>query len=150
MFRVVELAAGETHPIRRAVLRDGTPDDRVEFDGDDDPDTIHLGVQAEDGSVITIGTWIPRRYPDRPGHLAHQLRGMATLPSRRGSGAGDLLLHAGLDRCVAAGSTLVWARARDTAIGFYTERGFEVVGVGYVDLATGLAHHDVVRQLADG
>ncbi|MGA1594495.1 MAG: hypothetical protein ACO371_07620 [Ilumatobacteraceae bacterium] len=47
----------------------------------------------------------------------------------------------------ALGAELVWARARDTALTFYTSRGFEVFGEGYVDLSTGLPHHDVIRLL---
>ncbi|NNE13060.1 MAG: GNAT family N-acetyltransferase [Ilumatobacter sp.] len=148
MFTVVDLTARETHPIRRSVLRNDTPDDRVEFDGDDRPDTIHLGARTRSGGeLVAISTWIPRRYPDLPDRAGHQLRGMATLPHHRGSGIASMLLDAGLERCVLAGSTVVWARARDTALDFYVARGFEAVGPGFVDLTTGLPHHDVVRHV---
>lgn len=146
MFAVVELSAEQTHPIRRAVLRNDTPDDDVVFDGDDRPDTIHLGVEV-DGGLVAISTWLVRRYPDLPDREAHQLRGMATLPERRGSGAGRLLLAAGLDRCRAVGSAVVWARARVTALDFYVSHGFEPVGVEYVDLTTRLPHRDIVRHI---
>ena len=145
---VVDLAARDTHPLRRSVLRNDTLDDRVEFDGDDLPDTIHLGVlDRTSGDVVAISTWIVRRYPDRPDRAAHQLRGMATQPDRRGTGIASMLLDAGLQRCRTTGSTVVWARARNTALDFYLARGFEAVGVGYVDLATGLPHHDVICDL---
>lgn len=146
MLTVVQLEPAETHPIRRAVLRNDTPDDRVEFDGDELADTLHLGVD-DDGELVAISTWLVRRYPDLPEHPGHQLRGMATLPARRGSGVGAMLLEAGLDRCRSAGSELVWARARETALGFYLAHGFETVGVGYVDLTTALPHRDIVRRL---
>lgn len=147
MFTVVELDAEQTHPIRRAVLRNDTPDTAVVFDGDDLADTIHLGIEA-DGELVAIGTWIVRRYPDLPGHAAHQLRGMAARPGHRGAGLGSLLLESGVDRCRAAGSTVVWARARVSALDFYVARGFEPIGVEYVDLTTGLPHRDIVRHLA--
>ena len=44
---------------------------------------------------------------------------------------------------------MVWARARDTALPFYARHGFSTVGVGYVDLTTGLPHHDVIREITD-
>lgn len=146
MFTVVELSAEKTHPIRRTVLRNDTPDTSVVFDGDELADTMHLGVEHE-GELVSIGTWLVRRYPDLPQHAAHQLRGMATLPEHRGSGLGALLLAAGVERCRQRGSTVVWARARVTALGFYLAHGFEPVGAEYVDLTTGLPHRDIVRNL---
>ena len=44
-------------------------------------------------------------------------------------------------------SPLVWARARDTALAFYVRHGFRVTGDGFVDEATQLPHHVVVRRL---
>jgi predicted GNAT family N-acyltransferase len=72
---------------------------------------------------------------------------MATVDSMRGSGLGARLLLAGIEQCRAAGATLVWARARDAALGFYARHGFTTVGPGYVDLTTGLPHHDVIHEI---
>ncbi|MEO6651610.1 MAG: GNAT family N-acetyltransferase [Ilumatobacteraceae bacterium] len=140
---IVELTPEQTHPIRRAVLRDGTASDAVEFDGDHAPGTFHLGVVV-DGGLVAISSWMERRYPDLPGHAGHQLRGMATLAERRGDGLGARMLEAGLERASVAGSTVVWARARSTALAFYERHGFERRGDQYTDLTTGLAHHDIV------
>lgn len=143
---IVAIAAVDTHDLRRRVLRDGTPSAEVRWDGDDEPTTFHLGVQA-DGHLIAISTWLRRRYPDRPAEEAFQLRGMATEPSSRGSGVSGRLLQAGLDRCAARGATLVWARARVDALTFYTRHGFEAVGSEYTDLTTGLRHRDILRSV---
>ena len=70
---------------------------------------------------------------------------MATSVPARGSGAAGLVLTEGLRRCAEVGSTVVWARARVTALGFYERHGFETRGDEYVDLTTGLAHRDIVR-----
>ncbi|HEY3483837.1 MAG TPA: GNAT family N-acetyltransferase [Ilumatobacteraceae bacterium] len=145
-LRVIELTAEQTHPLRRRVLRDGTPSDEVRFEGDDLATTLHLGVVAGD-EIVAISTWRPKPYPDRPAQAGVQLRGMASAPEVRGSGAATLLLRAGLDRAAAEGAELVWARARDTALGFYAANGFATVGRGYVDLTTGLPHHDIVLHL---
>jgi len=143
MIRVVELTAVQTHELRTSLLRDGTDSDEVVFDGDDERTTFHLGATNDD-QLVSISSWMCRRYPDLPGHVGHQLRGMATIPAARGSGAGAGLLLAGLDRCSRLGSTVVWARARVTALSFYERHGFETRGHEYVDLTTGLPHHDIV------
>lgn len=144
MIEVVVLTAEETHPLRRALLRDGTASDEVEFEGDDLDTTWHLGAQLA-GRLISISSWMQRRYPDLPDHAGHQLRGMATAPDARAIGASTAVLRAGLVRCAAAGSSIVWARARVTAVSFYEREGFEIRGDEYVDLTTGLPHRDVVR-----
>jgi predicted GNAT family N-acyltransferase len=143
MTRVVEIEADETHDLRRSLLRDGTPSDQVAFEGDDDDTTFHLGVFVDD-TLVAISTWMSRRYPDLPGHPGHQLRGMATAPTARGTGVSDDMLVSGLGRCGEVGSTVVWARARVGALSFYQRHGFEIRGHEYVDLTTGLPHRDIV------
>ena len=142
-MRLVDLAPSDTHDLRRRVLRVGTVTTSVVFDGDDT--AVHLGL-VDDG-VVAVSSWFKRRHPDRPALTGFQLRGMAVEPERAGSGLGSRLLAGGVERMSALGAELVWARARDTALTFYTFRGFEVFGEGYVDLSTGLPHHDVIRLL---
>jgi len=145
-LELVELRPDDTHALRRTVLRTGTVSDEVVFDGDELATTFHLGIRA-DGELVAISTWMQRPYPDRPADAAFQLRGMATVDTLRGSGLGARLLTAGIERCRAAGAALVWARARDTALRFYEQHGFTTAGRGYVDLTTGLPHHDVIKPL---
>jgi GNAT superfamily N-acetyltransferase len=147
LVRVVDVTAEDTYPLRRRVLRDGTASDVVTFDGDHLATTFHLGVRLDD-ELVAVSTWLERPYPDRPAEHAFQVRGMATAPDHQGKGYGARLLAAGLVRCESAGATLVWARARDTALAFYTAHGFVTTGLGYVDLTTGLPHHDVLRSLS--
>lgn len=143
---VAEITAEDTHELRRAVLRSGTLTTDVRFDDDHAPTTFHLGVRI-DGLLVAVSTWIERRHPDHPHLEGSQIRGMATDPERRGTGLGSLLLTAGIDRLTAEGGDLVWARARDSALGFYLAHGFDTFGRGYTDLTTGLPHHDVVRRI---
>lgn len=143
MIRVVDLAADQTHELRRTQLRGGVGGDAVVFEGDDEPTTFHLGATIA-GEIVSISTWLTRRYPDLPAHGGHQLRGMATAPAARGSGVSAVLLRAGLARCADRGSTLVWARSRVAALSFYERHGFEPRGHEYVDLTTGLPHRDIV------
>jgi predicted GNAT family N-acyltransferase len=145
--QIVEIAAGDTHSLRRSVLRDGTTSDQVTFDGDDESTTFHLGV-LDGGSLVAISTWMARRYPDLPALTGYQLRGMAIDTAHRSGGIGSLLLVAGLDRCRSQAAEVIWARARMSALGFYERHGFETRGPEYTDLTTGLPHIDIVRQLA--
>ena len=140
---IVELTPEETHPLRLAVLRFDTPTTEVVFPEDTWNGALHLGVRI-DGELVATSSWIPREHSGRP---AVQLRGMATAHAVQGTGIGALLLNAGCERYHAAGESLVWARARDAALVFYLRNGFEVEGDGFVDHATQLPHHLVLRRL---
>jgi ABC-type nitrate/sulfonate/bicarbonate transport system ATPase subunit/predicted N-acetyltransferase YhbS len=143
-YSIVELTPTETHPLRAAVLRNDTPSRELRLDGDDEPTTVHLGVRDGAGRLIAISTWL-RRPPPGSERDGVQLRAMATAPDVRGQGAGDLLLDAGITRARAAQPDVVlWARARDTALGFYRRHGFEVVEPGFVDETTAIPHHVIL------
>jgi len=142
-MEVTQITAEQTHPLRLAVLRAGTPTKEVAFAEDTWPGTVHLGVLA-DGQLIAVSSWIPRPLGDRPGV---QLRGMATAAHLQGTGVGGLLLEEGCRRCAAQGTITVWARARDAALAFYVRHGFVVQGDGFIDDTTQLPHHLVVRAL---
>jgi len=142
--RVIELTAVQTHPLRLDVLRRGTPHRDVDFPEDELASTLHLGVEL-DGVVVGVSTWIDNPYPDLPASRGAQLRGMATAPHLQGHGIGAALLETGVARMFASGHDLVWARARDTALGFYERHDFVRRGPGYVDVVTLIPHHDIVR-----
>ncbi len=153
--RVVEIEATDTYPLRRRVLRTGTISTEVAFAGDDEG--FHLGVvEAVDGDtggdsqLVAIASWLAVDAPERPGRPAYQLRGMATDPSRRGTGTGRLLLDAGLTRAAALGAEVVVANARVSALGFYLTCGWQTVGDEYLDTTTtGLPHQRIMLDLAD-
>lgn len=150
--RIAEITAADTATIRDEVLRRGTPSDSVEFPGDHDPSTLHLGAYA-DGELVAISTWLQRLdppaevlWPGDDGVVTVQLRGMATVERCRGTGLGMRLVDAGLDHARRIGARVVWARARDTALGFYEHAGFEVVGDGFLQPETQLPHHLIRRR----
>ncbi len=131
--------------MRAAVLRNDTPSRELVLDGDDEPSTFHLGVRDRDGQLVAVSTWLRRSPPGHDGTAGVQLRAMATAPAVRGRGAGDALLDAGIARARAtAPNAVVWARARDSALGFYVRHGFEVVEPGFVDETTALPHHVIL------
>jgi predicted GNAT family N-acyltransferase len=126
---VEEVAAGLTYPLRGAVLRPGRP---VEIPGDDAPTTFHLAARTAEGQVVGVVRFHPNPCPWRPDAVsAWQLRGMATDPAVRGTGAGRALVAEGLARVVRLGADLVWCDARAAAAGFYERMGFRVVTEPY-------------------
>jgi predicted GNAT family N-acyltransferase len=125
---VEEVPAGVTYPLRGAVLRPGRP---VEIAGDDDADTFHLAARIPSGQVVGVVRFHPHPCPWQPARSAWQLRGMATDPAVRSTGAGRALVIEGLARVAAKGGDLVWCDARAAAAGFYERMGFTVVTEPY-------------------
>jgi predicted GNAT family N-acyltransferase len=122
---VDEVPPEVTYALRAAVLR---PDGgAITWAGDEDPATFHLAACAGD-RVVGVVRFSPATCPWRPEARAPwQLRGMATEPDVRGTGAGRALVVEGLARVAARGGDLVWCDARVPAVGFYERMGFTVV-----------------------
>jgi predicted GNAT family N-acyltransferase len=122
---VEEVPVDVVLPLRSAVLRDGGP---AGLPGDDDPATVHLAARTPDGGVVGVVRLAPAPCPWRPDARAPwQLRGMATDPAVRGSGAGRALVAASLALVAQRGGDLLWCDARVTAAAFYERMGLTVV-----------------------
>jgi GNAT superfamily N-acetyltransferase len=133
-IHVVSIAAEDTWPLRRRVLRPHQEGDAVVLGGDDDPRAAHLGARDASGTIVGIATISPQACPwapDRAG--AWRLRGMATADEQRGRGVGALVLGAALRHARERGASLVWCNARVGALVFYGRAGFVAAGERYVD-----------------
>jgi GNAT superfamily N-acetyltransferase len=119
---VRQITAAESRELRRSVLRPGMPSGSAQ-PGEDQPGAVHLG--AYDGKdLLSACVIFPEPCPWLPGEHAWRLRGMATEPRHRGSGAGTAVLH-GAERIARAdGATVLWCMARETAVGFYLRHGW--------------------------
>ena len=144
---VEQVPVEDIYELRFEVLRRDTPSDNVRFAQDEDPETRHLAVRDENGTVVAASTWSPRPFPDRPDAPAVQLRGMAVSADHRGRGLGAAMIAAGLADARRRGAGLVWANARDSALDFYVANGFTVVGDGFRTTDTDLPHHRIIQQL---
>ncbi len=143
---VERLTIEQIMPLRVRVLRKGTPITHAHYAEDTYEDVVHLGI-VRDGDVIATSTWFTKECPEQPGVTAVQLKGMAVDDTLQTSGLGKQLIDAGITHARAHEAQLVWARARDTAVGFYEKCGFSVVGEGFIDEPTGMPHHIVVRTI---
>jgi len=144
---VVPIPSLRTRPLRQRVLR---PHQRVEdlfFDGDDDVATMHFGAFLNVDSPgalpvqepIGIASMYNKPAPEKwaaagrgiTGPAAWQLRGMATSPEHRGTGAGGLLLQACLAWAREHQGSIFWCNARVGVRGFYERYGLAVHGEPY-------------------
>ena len=142
--RVVRITTDDLLPLRMAVLRDGTPSQDPTYKQDNFPGCVHLGIY-EKTELVACSSWIPQAWPLDETRSAIQLKGMAVAKRVQGSGIGAELLRAGIRHCEDHGAHYIWARARDSALNFYTQNGFDVLGEQFVDEATGMSHHLVMK-----
>lgn len=143
---VQQLSIEEIMALRIRVLRKDTPVTHADYPEDSYPDAVHLGV-VRNGDVIGTSTWFLKECPEHLGTPAMQLKGMAVDDVLQTRGVGRQLIEAGIAVATERGAHIVWARARDTAIGFYEKCGFTVIGEGFTDGPTAMPHHIVVRSL---
>ena len=144
--RVTELSLQDILPLRVEVLRKGTPATECSYPEDSYGDAVHLGIVRQ-SRVIATSTWFTKQCPLVVDVAAMQLKGMAVAENLHGEGLGEQLIAAGIDIAKDRGVSLVWARARDSALGFYVKCDFVAVGDGFIDEPTGMPHHIVVRRL---
>jgi len=132
--------------LRVAILRKDTPATDCNYLEDSYPDVVHFGI-IRDGIAIATSSWFMKECPEKPGVIAMQLKGMAVAENLQGVGLGALLIDAGVELANERGATIAWARARDSAMGFYERLGFASTGAGFMDGPTAMPHHIVVRTL---
>lgn len=118
----------------------------VVYPGDDDSDTLHLGVY-QGARLVGVASLYREPPPDSlRTTTAWRLRGMAVDPGLRGHGYGAALLRACLEYAVQQGGTLAWCNARSTASGFYRSLGFSQKGDAFELPGIGL-HYFMWRGL---
>ena len=145
-YVVSQVALADIMQLRVAVLRKGTPATDCNYPEDSFPDVVHFAIIHE-GTAVATSTWFMKECPEKPGITAMQLKGMAVADHLQGEGLGALLIDAGIELAMKRGAILTWARARDSALGFYERLGFVSTGDGFIDGPTAMPHHFVVRAL---
>ena len=145
-YTVTSVELTDIMQLRVAVLRKGTPATDCNYPEDNYPDVVHFGIIHE-GNAVATSSWFMKECPEKPGVIAMQLKGMAVADELQGAGLGALLIDAGSALANERGARIAWARARDSAIGFYERLGFVSTGEGFVDGPTAMPHHIVVCTL---
>ena len=164
-YRMAVVQTADILPLRLKVLREGTPSTNPRYEEDDLGITRHIALCDDDDTIVATSTWLPRDFPlgdyELPGIQLPgiqlpgvqlpgvQLKGMAVDHHLQGCGVGAQLLGHGIAYAKSVGAYLVWARARDTALRFYEQNDFVIVGDAFLDAATGMSHHLVVRFIGE-
>ena len=128
MISVREIGAEDTYPIRREELRKNVSLSHV-MKGDDDRETLHLGLYLND-ELVSIASFMKALLPEFEG-LQYQLRGMATSEMHQGKGLGRKLLRSAEERLQKMGVDVLWCNARTKARGFYEKLGYQVMGPSF-------------------
>ncbi|MDQ1515061.1 MAG: hypothetical protein QOE80_891 [Actinomycetota bacterium] len=150
---VEDVEAEATHDLRWRILRNRRAGAPVVFPEDSRAGAFHIAVRDVDetgtgsGAILAVASFIPEEITYRPGRTAVHLRGMAVDGPSQQHGLGRLLVTTVLERLRRDGVAVLWCNARDSAIGFYSRLGFEVVGDGFVLPESGVAHHVMLRDL---
>jgi GNAT superfamily N-acetyltransferase len=131
---VERVSVDDIQNLRVRVLRKGTPVTHAHYPEDSYADAVHLAIR-QDGELCATSTWFSKECPEVPNIPALQLKGMAAL------------IDAGLALARERGAEVVWARARDSALGFYEKCGFIAMGDGFIDEPTNMPHHIVMKCL---
>ena len=122
-----EISPREVQAFRDLVLRLGKSEGRSVYRGDDDPKTLHLGAYVG-ADLVAIATICCEAMPGLLNATTWRLRGMATLDQFRGRGLGKNLAKSCISHAAKHGGTVVWCKARQSAVGFYCSLGFEEQG----------------------
>ncbi len=133
------IPAEATRILRGAILRPGYPLSASVYDGDDAPDTFHMGLSLG-AELVGISSFYSEPMPDAyamqvrledaallEGHH-WRLRGMAIDEGYQGKGYGKILLRAGLAHIAQNGGGWLWCNARSCAFDFYKSLDFRAWG----------------------
>lgn len=145
------IAAVETRALRQMVLRPHQRAEELVFDGDEDPETLHVGAYHEGlmlGVASVSRSEMPGGLGDGPSRWGSRdvwkLRGLAVRPGAQGEGIGRTLLERCLEHVTARGGRLLWCNGRTSARAFYERLGFHTVGQEFTVPHTG-PHYVFVR-----
>ena len=120
---VREVSLADTRELRRRILR---PHETVAaMVAHEHPHGYAVGA-FEHGELVSVGYVMP---DGEPGDW--RVRGMATVPSARGRGAGAAVLDSLVRHARAGGASRVWCNARVGARSLYERAGFAVVSAQF-------------------
>lgn len=127
-INIREIRPEDTYSIRQQILRPGRPFEEVQFSGDTDITTVHLGAFFND-KLVGVASFVSNPHKDFADREQYQLRGMAVLPEVQKMHIGQQLLQWGEvylreQRQV----NFLWCNARESAVDFYRKFNYRTHG----------------------
>lgn len=126
-YHIKIINSEETHQIRHPVLRAGKSIDSCVFEGDNHETTIHLGLYINT-KIIGICSFFKNNNKNIFQEHQYQLRGMAILKEFQGKGLGSTILSYGEIFLKEKKTKTIWCNAREVALHFYKQNGYQVIG----------------------
>jgi predicted GNAT family N-acyltransferase len=124
------ITVNELLAIRNEVLRKGKlSHDECIFPSDSLPGAFHLGYYIGH-ELACIASFHPQSYGEFAG-TGYQLRGMATVATRRDKGFGNQLLNFAIVYLRGQKANYLWCNARKKAFPFYLNTGFEAISAEF-------------------
>ncbi|MEL6271507.1 MAG: GNAT family N-acetyltransferase [Chloroflexota bacterium] len=157
-FTVKRISAEDTRPLRQQLLRQGMPLDRLLYNGDLQPDTLHVGAFAGDKHIgiatvmcqpPNVSKGVPAVHPFPDEMSAFRLRGMAVTDDAQGHGVGAAMLKVCIGHVAEHEGAFLWCDARIAARDFYAKYDFVIIGDEYMVPDVG-PHYFMQRGIAPG
>lgn len=139
------VSAEQTYRLRQTVLGWRIPG--LPLDGN--RHSRHFIIHVSDDLVVGCASCGPSECPEPSlkNHGAFRFWGAAVLHPFQGRGHGTRLLAEVIREAKEQEAGLLWANARESAVPFYLQKGFRVVGGQFVDILSGLTDRRVVLDL---
>jgi GNAT superfamily N-acetyltransferase len=126
-YSIKSISAEETYIIRQAILRAGRPIEDCIFDGDTWESTFHLGLFYK-AYLIGVASYMKNKNVVFSEETQYQLRGMAILKNYQKKGLGKLIITEGEEKLRILNVSRLWFNAREIALRFYKNHGYETQG----------------------
>lgn len=130
-MEIKKISSVETYPVRHDVLRKGKPIETCIFKGDDDEQTIHLGLFLDVQLVGIISVFKEQNNLFSETNQ-FQIRGMAVLEEFQGKGLGTKLVKEAEKHCINLNANVIWFNARENAVPFYEKLDYKIIGDSFL------------------
>lgn len=127
MIEIKKIDFNTTFSVRHPVLRNGKPIETCFFDGDDLETTTHFGLFF-DKNLIGVISIFKNKNSIFSAQNQFQIRGMAVLEDHQGKKLGKKLLDQAEQVIIDQKGNLIWFNARENAVPFYQNSGYEILG----------------------
>jgi GNAT superfamily N-acetyltransferase len=127
MIELKKIDFAATFSVRHPVLRQGKPIESCFFDGDDFLSTVHFGLYY-DKKLVGVISVFKNKNSIFSAENQFQIRGMAVREEYQGKKLGKQLLLRGEEYVLSQKSDLIWFNAREIAVPFYQNSGYEIAG----------------------
>ncbi len=127
MKKIQNISSTDTFTVRNLVLRIGKPIESCKFDGDNLPTTKHFGLFINEKLVGVVSVFKNKNAIFNIENQ-FQIRGMAVLPEFQKNGFGKDLVNHCEEHIKNKNRTLIWFNARENAVPFYKNLGYNKLG----------------------